>query len=150
MDKRAERLAPVIDMARQAERDAARQMGAMQQQLSGAEQKFAELERYREDYQQQWQQQGRSGVSGQWLINYQRFLSQLEAALSQQAQVIEWHRGNLEKARLQWQQRNARLQGLSRLVERYALELRQTQERREQKQADEWVQQRFARREEES
>ncbi len=75
MEKRAARLAPVVDMASKAERDAATQLGKCQQQLLAAQQKLAELERYRNDYQQQWISQGQKGVSGQWLMNYQRFLS---------------------------------------------------------------------------
>lgn len=54
MEKRAARLAPVVDMASKAERDAATQLGRCQQQLLAAQQKLAELERYRNDYQQQW------------------------------------------------------------------------------------------------
>ncbi len=73
MEKRAARLAPVVDMACKAERDAATQLGRCQQQLLAAQQKLAELERYRNDYQQQWISQGQKGVSGQWLMNYQRF-----------------------------------------------------------------------------
>ena len=65
MEKRAARLAPVVDMASKAERDAATQLGRCQQQLLAAQQKLAELERYRNDYQQQWVSQGQKGVSGQ-------------------------------------------------------------------------------------
>ena len=85
---RASRLAPVVDMAQRAERAAAVQLARAQGQLTQAEVKLGELERYRSDYQQQWLQSGRQGVSGEWLMNYQRFLSQLEQAISQQAQAM--------------------------------------------------------------
>lgn len=111
MEKRAARLAPVVDMASKAERDAATQLGRCQQQLLAAQQKLAELERYRNDYQQQWISQGQKGVSGQWLMNYQRFLSQLETAVAQQANSVTWHREAVDKARLNWQERYARLEG---------------------------------------
>ncbi|WP_164252418.1 flagellar export protein FliJ, partial [Stenotrophomonas maltophilia] len=68
---------------------------------------LAELERYRNDYQQQWISQGQKGVSGQWLMNYQRFLSQLETAVAQQANSVTWHREAVDKARLNWQERYA-------------------------------------------
>lgn len=113
MEKRAARLAPVVDMASKAERDAATQLGRCQQQLLAAQQKLAELERYRNDYQQQWISQGQKGVSGQWLMNYQRFLSQLETAVAQQANSVTWHREAVDKARLNWQERYARLEGLA-------------------------------------
>lgn len=140
MEKRAARLAPVVDMASKAERDAATQLGRCQQQLFAAQQKLAELERYRNDYQQQWISQGQKGVSGQWLMNYQRFLSQLETAVAQQANSVTWHREAVDKARLNWQERYARLEGLRKLVERYLEEARQAEDKREQKQLDELAQ----------
>ncbi|MBG4607182.1 flagella biosynthesis chaperone FliJ [Pseudomonas aeruginosa] len=140
MEKRAARLAPVVDMASKAERDAATQLGRCQQQFLAAQQKLAELERYRNDYQQQWISQGQKGVSGQWLMNYQRFLSQLETAVAQQANSVTWHREAVDKARLNWQERYARLEGLRKLVERYLEEARQAEDKREQKQLDELAQ----------
>lgn len=137
---RAKRLQPVVDMAEKAERDAARQLGHCQGLVSQAEAKLAELGRYRDDYQQQWISQGGQGVSGQWLMNYQRFLSQLELAVEQQRQSIQWHQTNLEKARAVWQQRYARLEGLRKLVQRYLSEARLAEDKREQKLLDELAQ----------
>lgn len=137
---RAARLAPVIDMAERAERDAAGQFGHGQTQLSQAEAKLGELRQYFSDYQQQWMNQGSQGVSGQWLVNYQRFLSQLESAIAQQQRSVDWHRNNLDKLREQWQQRRARLDGLRKLVDRYIQEARTAADKREQKLLDEFSQ----------
>ncbi|MFZ6046334.1 flagellar export protein FliJ [Pseudomonas sp. CR3202] len=137
---RAARLAPVVEMAERDEREAARMLGRCQGQLTQAEMKLGELERYRADYQQQWLEEGRRGVSGQWLMNYQRFLSQLESAIGQQLQSVNWHRDNLDKARAAWQQRYARLEGLRKLVQRYLDEARAAEDKREQKLLDELVQ----------
>lgn len=137
---RAARLTPVIEMAERAERDAARLLGQGQQQLDQAELKLGELRQYFSDYQQQWLTQGSQGVSGQWLMNYQRFLSQLESAIGQQQRSVDWHRNNLHKLRQQWQQRRARLEGLSKLVERYLQEAGVAADKREQKLLDEFSQ----------
>jgi flagellar FliJ protein len=140
MNRRAERLAPVVDMALKAEREAARQLGQMQGQLQQAQRKLAELERYRYDYQQQWITNGQQGVSGQWLINYQRFLSQLEGAVEQQNRSVAFHETNVGKARVIWQEKYARLEGLRKLVERYREEARLAADKYEQKQLDEFAQ----------
>ncbi|MCO6055442.1 flagella biosynthesis chaperone FliJ [Pseudomonas sp. MOB-449] len=145
---RAARLAPVVEMAERTEREAARMLGRCQGQVTQAEMKLGELERYRSDYQQQWIEEGRRGVSGQWLMNYQRFLSQLESAIGQQMQSVKWHRDNLDKARAAWQKHHARLEGLRKLVQRYLDEARATEDKREQKLLDELVQRRPARGEE--
>lgn len=145
---RADRMAPVVEMAEKAEREAARMLGQGQAQLNQAEGKLAELEQYFSDYQQQWQRQGSQGVSGQWLMNYQRFLSQLESAIAQQRRSVAWHRDNLGKLRTQWQQRHARLEGLGKLVESYLREARVAADKREQKLLDEFAQRLASRKQE--
>ena len=137
---RASRLAPVIDMAARAEREAATNLGRCQRLLTQAEVKQGELERYRGDYQHQWLTLGRQGVSGQWLMGYQRFLSQLETAIDQQRQAAAWHLNSVNKARELWQQRYARLEALRKLVQRYQHEARLAEDKREQKMLDELAQ----------
>lgn len=134
---RAVRLAPVVEMAQKAERAAVQRLGHFQGQVKLAETKLGDLERFRTDYQNQWQAKGAHGVSGQWLMNYQSFLNQLETAVSQQRQSLVWHQNNLEKARGAWQQCYARVEGLRKLVQRYIDEARQLEDKREQKLLDE-------------
>lgn len=134
---RAARLAPVVDMAERAEREAALQLGHAQGLLRQAEVQLGDLERYRGDYQQQWINEGQRGVSGQWLMHYQRFLTQLETAIGQQRNSVDWHRANMDKVRDVWKQRYARLEGLRKLVKRYQDEARMAEDKREQKLLDE-------------
>ncbi|WP_147177702.1 flagellar export protein FliJ [Pseudomonas sp. AG1028] len=136
-NSRAARLAPVVNMAEKAEREAALQLGRAQGLLGQAQSKLAELDRYLQGYQQQWMGEGQRGVSGQWLMNYQRFLSQLDVAIAQQQQAVNWHRNNVDKVRDVWQQRYARLEGLRKLVQRYLDEARLAEDKREQKLLDE-------------
>ncbi|MGH8420292.1 MAG: flagellar export protein FliJ [Pseudomonas sp.] len=134
---RAARLAPVVDMAEKAEKTAVQRLGHFQGQVRLAETKLGELEKFRSDYQQQWIDKGAHGVSGQWLMNYQRFLNQLETAVSQQRQSLSWHQNNLNKARGEWQKAYARVEGLRKLVQRYIDEARALEDKREQKLLDE-------------
>ncbi len=134
---RAARLAPVVDMAEEAERQAAQRLGQFQQQVATAQAKLAELERFREDYQLQWINRGGQGVNGSWLVNYQRFLGQLETAMTQQRQSLVWHQNNLNNARGIWQQAYARVEGLRKLVQRYLDEARRAEDKREQRLLDE-------------
>ena len=136
-NSRAARLVPVVDMAQSAERTAAQRLGHFQGQVRLAESKLGDLERFRGEYQQQWIDRGSHGVSGQWLMNYQHFLNQLETAVAQQRQSLVWHQTNLNRARETWQQAYARVEGLRKLVQRYADEARQLEDKREQKLMDE-------------
>jgi flagellar FliJ protein len=134
---RAARLAPVVDMAEKAERTAVQRLGHFQGQARLAQSKLDELEQFRLSYQQQWIDKGGTGVSGQWLMNYQRFLNQLETAVGQQRKSLAWHQDNVDKARGAWQQCYARVEGLRKLVQRYMDEARQLEDKREQKLLDE-------------
>ena len=138
--RRAERLTPVVDMATAAEREAARALGRSLQQLQQSQNQLGELQRYLGDYQQQWLTAGGQGVSGQWLVNYQRFLTQLDTAIGQQRRSVEWNQENVRKAREQWQKCHARLERLRKLVQRYLDEARAAAEKREQKLLDELAQ----------
>ncbi|MCF7533862.1 flagellar export protein FliJ [Pseudomonas petrae] len=137
---RAARLGPVVDMAEKVEKAAVQRLGHFQGQVRLAETKLGELDKFRSDYQQQWIDKGAHGVSGQWLMNYQRFLNQLETAVAQQRQSLAWHQNNLNKARGEWQKAYARVEGLRKLVQRYIDEARALEDKREQKLLDELVQ----------
>ena len=62
-DSRAARLAPVVDMAENAERTAAQRLEYFHGQVRVAQSKLGDLERFRGDYQEQWVERGKLGVS---------------------------------------------------------------------------------------
>ncbi|MCR8932416.1 MULTISPECIES: flagellar export protein FliJ [Pseudomonas] len=134
---RAARLAPVVEMAEKAEKTAVQRMAYFQGQVTVAESKLADLNAFRLDYSQQWIVRGSTGVSGQWLLGFQGFLAQLDTAVDQQRQSLVWHQNNLEKARNEWQQAFARVEGLRKLVQRYRDEAQRLEDKREQKLLDE-------------
>ncbi|MEX5666765.1 flagellar export protein FliJ [Pseudomonas neuropathica] len=134
---RAARLAPVVDMAEQAEKTAVQRLGYFQGQVKVAESKLADLNAFRLDYSQQWIVRGSTGVSGQWLLGFQGFLAQLDTAVDQQRQSLVWHQNKLDKARDEWQQAFAKVEGLRKLVQRYREEAQRLEDKREQKLLDE-------------
>ena len=134
---RAARLAPVVEMAEQAEKTAVQRLGYFQGQVKVAESKLADLDAFRLDYQEQWIVRGSDGVSGQWLLGYHGFLAQLDTAIDQQRQSLVWHQNNLNNARGTWQQAYARVEGLRKLVQRYQDEARRAEDKREQRLLDE-------------
>ncbi|WP_085611530.1 MULTISPECIES: flagellar export protein FliJ [unclassified Pseudomonas] len=134
---RAARLAPVVGMAEKAEKTAVQRLGYFQGQVKVAESKLADLNAFRLEYSQQWIVRGSTGVTGQWLLGFQGFLAQLDTAVDQQRQSLQWHQNNLDKARDAWQQAFARVEGLRKLVQRYRDEAQRAEDKREQKLLDE-------------
>lgn len=144
-ESRIRRLAPVLDMALDEERKAAGRLGEAQQQLDNARARLQDLEFYCSEYQKGWVQRGQQGVGRDWLLNYQRFLAQMQTAIEQQQQTVTWNGQSLEKAREQWRQRYQRLEAMRKLIERYQEEARLKADRQEQKLLDELSQRAFDR-----
>lgn len=145
-DPRVRRMAPVLDMALDEERKAARTLGECQQQLAEADGRLRDLEHYAGEYEKGWTQRGSQGVGRDWLVNYQRFMSQMQSAIEQQKQTLEWHQQSLERARENWRQRYQRVEALRKLIERYQEEARARADKQEQKLLDELTQRLFSHR----
>lgn len=144
-ESRIRRLVPVLDMAVEEERKAAGRLGEAQQQIDSAQARLQDLEFYCKEYQNGWVQRGQQGVGRDWLLNYQRFLAQMQTAIEQQQQTVIWNGQSLEKAREQWRQRYQRLEAMRQLIERYREEARLKADRQEQKLLDELSQRAFDR-----
>ena len=145
-DPRTKRMAPVLDMALDEERKAARTLGECQRQLDEAGARLGDLKYYAGEYEKGWLQRGSQGVGRDWLLNYQRFMSQMQSAIEQQQQTLAWHQQALERAREAWRHRYQRVEALRKLIERYQQEARARADKQEQKLLDELTQRLFSHR----
>ncbi|NLY59373.1 MAG: flagella biosynthesis chaperone FliJ [Gammaproteobacteria bacterium] len=145
-DPRIRRMAPVLDMALDEERKAARTLGECQRQLDEATTRLQDLEHYAGEYEKGWTQRGSQGVGRDWLLNYQGFMSQMQTAMEQQRQTLNWHQESLQRARENWRQRYQRVEALRKLIERYQEEARARADKQEQKLLDELTQRLFTHR----
>lgn len=139
---RSKRLTSIARIAQSRERDAARLLAARQERLSGQQSRLAELKVYREDYFQRLRSgPGRDQGAGR-LREYQRFLSQLDAAIAQLESQLEESRADVEASRQAWLQRHSRTQALDKVVARSRDQERYVEARREQAESDERAQRR--------
>ena len=118
-ESRVRRLVPVVEMAVDEERKAAARLGESQKQVEDAKARLRDLEFYCSEYEKGWSQRGSQGVGRDWLLNYQRFMAQMQTAIEQQTQTVKWYETSLDKVREQWRQRYQRVQALRKLIERY-------------------------------
>ncbi len=137
---RSKRLQPVQRITEAREKDAARLLGECQQQLQQLQQQLQELEHYREEYRNHYQHSGRSGFSAQKLIQMQQFLANIDQAMVQQHQAIHQAEILCEEKKQLWFQARGKTQALDRVAERYQDDERQQENRREQKENDEFAQ----------
>jgi len=142
-----ETLAVLLEQA-EAQRNAA--LAAFNQaraRRDGAREQARDLEAYRNDYQQRWNQQFQSRGAGLDILRcYQAFADRLELALAQQAHAIEVCEQTLVRANDTLAAHELRVASVRKLIERREDEARRGAERREQRASDEMAQRIAARR----
>ena len=142
--KRTQRLAPVQEVFSSTEKDRARDLGTARQRVEAAQRKLAELRQYRDDYAANFESQARSGRGVAALRDFQAFLARLDLAMRQQEQAVLQVREEEQAHRQRWQSAARRSRALDTVVDRWQLEERREEDRREQRQTDERAQRRRA------
>ena len=134
---KSRRMKPLTRVATSRERTAAKELGEYRRTLADAEAKYAELVTYREEYSQQLQKSGGSGIDAQQMRDYRVFLARLNDAIGHQQASVDQHRREYEHKRRLWSEARVRANALDKVVERYRKEENTTAERREQAESDE-------------
>jgi flagellar FliJ protein len=97
----------------------------------------AELDTYRNDYRQRWQQQFQRGTTLAIVRCYQQFSDRLELALGQQAHALTVCEQALTRANDTLAAHELRVASVRKLIERRSIEARRDVERREARADDE-------------
>jgi flagellar FliJ protein len=134
---KSERLKPVQRVNESREKDAARALGHSVQTLQQQEQRLAELQQYRDEYDKQIQEMGAKGVNASRLQQVQNFLHNLNRAISHQQQIVELASREREQKRHSWQQAHGKTQVMSKVIERYRADEQYQANKRDQKENDE-------------
>lgn len=135
--KRSKRLKPVVRVAEGREQQAARALGAAQVRLGQAQQQLAELQHYRDDYWQRFQQAGATGMGAAQLEDYQQFLHKLAQAIEQQGQQIVQATQEVGAKRALWFASRGKVRMLDTVIARYQAVEEQQLARQEQQEQDE-------------
>jgi len=136
MMTRSRRLRPVADYSDSREREAARSLGASQEQLAAARRTLQELSVYRDEYLRQMQGAGARGLPAQRVRMYQQFLNRLDQAIVLQEQRVKQAGMEMEKKRQAWLERRCRSKAIHKVVSRYRHQERLQDDRREQREQD--------------
>jgi flagellar FliJ protein len=139
---RAKRLEPVQDIVDDKERRLAQSLAGHERRVAEMEAKLQDLQRYRGEYEQQFNKRAGKGIGATDLRDYQVFLSRLSDAIRQQQAVVQRTCADRDAERLRWQEAARRAKALDHVVERWQLEEQKTVERREQRETDERAQHR--------
>lgn len=135
----SERLQPLQRRAESREEEAARRLLDQQRQLSERELRMHELSRYLAEY----EGMGNAG-SARMLMNQRAFIERLREAVAMQARLVEQARAGCDAERGRWLLERREVSTLDQLADCYRRRERRAEERRDQKQMDEFGVRSFA------
>jgi len=138
--RRADRLEPVQKIVDDTERRLAEHFAAAERLVTACEQKLNELSGYRDDYTKGFANRARGGMGARELMDYQAFMSRLNDAIKQQAQVVERARADRDLQRKHWQEAAKRAKALNVVVDNWTKEEQRAQAKKEQREMDERAQ----------
>ena len=135
--KSSRRLGPVARLARQHERNAARQLGGSLQRAEQQQKQLDDLIDYRDQYVADFQAAGKEGLTAIQLRDYQLFLSRLDAAIRQQQQNLAASQQNCEQSQAEWHDKRGHSKMIDKVVEnRKMAEERKLNEQEQREQDD--------------
>jgi len=134
---KSQRVKPIVKIAQNREREAALVFADSQRVLLEREQRLLEVGKYRQEYLENYQSKGRSGMSAQQMRTYRNFLLKLDAAGEQQEQLVRVAQGELEQQKARWVEKHLRTEALDHMRTRYATQEQRDAQRVEQKESDE-------------
>ncbi len=141
--KRSERFKPLHNLAQQSEDVAAQTLGKIQRELSNHHLKLSELMKYYEDYTQRFNEQAVNGMSIIQVQSYQKFISQLEIAITEQKKHISLITEACDSSRADWTVERQKTQVLEKVMTRFQKQEQQILNRQEQRLSDEHVANQF-------
>jgi flagellar FliJ protein len=124
----------VFLLAETDEKQQCRAMGTSQRNLDNELDRLAELKAYRQSYGEQCRE--RQYNSMQWK-DYQNFLQRLDQAVAIQTQVVMDGKMKRDAHRSRWMTKRRKVESLERVVDRFRLKDAESDERTQQKAADE-------------
>lgn len=138
--KRSRRLEPVVKVAENHEKQAAKALGDAQTALTQTQQRLSELEHYREEYLKRFHSAGAVGMSAAQMADYRLFLANLDGAIAEQGKVVQRAVAVVEQHRQAWFNRRGKVKVLDSVVARYQADERRDADRKEQNDHDDRAQ----------
>lgn len=124
-------------MSDRQEQDAALLYQQARTDLESQRQSLDRMRVYREEYLQRFQAAGSSGMTGDQIKDYRRFIAKLDQAIGQLEVQIGACERTCEQRRRDWLSRRTRTKVLDQVITRYQAEEAWDELRREEREADE-------------
>jgi flagellar protein FliJ len=126
MIKKSQRIRTLVEIKSAQEKDAMEALGASQRKLLAAQAQLEGLRKYRQEYQDRFNQQGGKGVNVAQLLEFRSFMDKLDKAIAGQEQALNECETDLITKRRLWEGLHHRTQSLQKVAKSaWAAEIRQ-------------------------
>lgn len=136
MAEKSKRMQPIVRVADQRERQAAQALGDARGVAAQQESRLTDLRNYRQEYVNRFEALGRTGITGAQIREYQRFLDQLDRAISQQEQTLIKAQQAVDGSKQEWVNKNTKATAIRNVVDRFQKAEAYSAARSEQKDTD--------------
>lgn len=116
---------------------ATRKLGKLNHQEQSAQSRLAALQQYRRDYQQQFEETAKNGMSPADMRNFQSFIDRLDQAIHQQQQEISKAHTSVQKGRSELLDSTRKMKSFDTLAQRHVESERKLEAKSEQRLQDE-------------
>ncbi|NOZ53393.1 MAG: flagellar export protein FliJ [Gammaproteobacteria bacterium] len=141
--KRSKKMQPVANVAELREREAAIALSKAQSVLQTQVQRLQELINYHTEYQQRFQVSGMQGINAFQVQGFLSFITNLQAAVDQQKEVISKARVLVQQKKQAWVASRGKLKAIDTIIDNYRNLEQKEQDKQEQKNIDELAQRVF-------
>ena len=134
---RSKRIRPVVDIAKNRERDAAQKLGVSRQTVADQEKRLQELLQYRDEYNKRLTNNASNCMDARKLHEYQIFLSRLNQAIEQQRGVLNQALAACDEKNEHWIKKRSHAKAIHKVETRYRKQELKEQDKKEQNEMDE-------------
>lgn len=128
----------MVDLAHNDERDAAKILGEALANVNRHVQQLEQLKRYQAEYAERFNSVGQGGETSNKINDFLVFLEKVKGAVKAQESELERARADLEQKKQFWFSKRGRSKALDVVLEKYVQEERMQEDKREQKELDDF------------
>ena len=143
MMRKSTRFEPIRAIASNTADALSRGVADAERHLAESERQLTQLQKYRTDYLSQ-REQSADGMDTVRLQNLRSFLDRLGDAVRVQTEAVAAARAEYEAKRLLWSQKRVEAEALAKVVDRFKLDERRAQDKRDQNESDDASMRRLA------
>jgi flagellar FliJ protein len=132
-------LQPLVHLAQQKNDAATKKLGQLNQQHQSAQAKLDALLQFRKDYQTQFQEAAKKGMSPADMKNFQDFIDRLDQAVQQQTAAIEKAKVGVQTGRNELMDTTRKMKSFDTLAQRHIDAEKKLEAKSEQRTQDEFT-----------